>query len=269
MYETSYARAQSIDDAISKMADADDGKYLSGGMTLLPTMKQRLAAPDALIDLTSINDSSGMAGGIEVNGKSVRIGALTTHAEVAASGELRTACHSLSEMGGWIGDPAVRYRGTIGGSIANNDPAADYPSAMLALGATIHTNEREIAADDFFTGMFETALGENEIVTAVSFNGPEVCGYEKFRNPASRYAMAGVFVAKHADGVRVGVTGASQGGVYRWTEAEEALNANFSADALDELTVDESDMLSDIHATAAYRANLVKVMAKRAVAGAK
>lgn len=265
MYETSYARADSIDDAASKMGSAGDGKYVSGGMTLLPTMKQRLAAPDTLIDLTSIADMRG----IEVSGKSVKIGALTTHFEVNTSSALRKACHSLAEMAGWIGDPAVRYRGTIGGSIANNDPAADYPSAMLALGVTIHTNQREISADDFFTGMFETALKDDEIVTAISFEGPEKCSYEKFRNPASRYAMAGVFVAKHSDGVRVGVTGASQGGAYRWRDAEEALNANWSANALDGLSVDEGDMLSDIHATAAYRANLVKVMAKRAVAGAK
>ncbi len=265
MYETTYSRATTVDDAVGMMGKAEDAKFLSGGHTLLPTMKQRLAAPSHLIDLTRIDGLSG----IEVNGKSVKIGATTTHNEVKSSDALRQACHSLSEMGGWIGDPAVRYKGTIGGSIANNDPAADYPSAMLALNATIHTSKREIAADDFFVAMFETALEDDEIVTAVSFDGPEVCGYEKFRNPASRYAMAGVFVAKHADGVRVGVTGASQDGVYRWTEAEEALSANFSADALDGLTVDESNMLSDIHATAAYRANLVKVMAKRAVAGAK
>jgi carbon-monoxide dehydrogenase medium subunit len=265
MYETIYARADSVSDAASKMGSAGDGKYISGGMTLLPTMKQRLAAPDALIDLTSIGDM----GGVDSSGRSVKIGALATHNEVNSSSALRSACPALADLAGWIGDPAVRYRGTIGGSIANNDPAADYPSAMLALGATIHTNSREISADDFFTGMFETALSDEEIVTGISFNAPEKCSYEKFRNPASRYAMAGVFVAKHADGVRVGVTGASQGGAYRWTEAEDALNANWSPDALDGLAVDEGDMLSDIHATAAYRANLVKVMAKRAVAGAK
>ena len=277
MYETSYARAESLKDAVSKMGDAGDGKYISGGMTLLPTMKQRLAAPDTLIDLTGIEDmkginteKSGLIKSLIGRGADhIVIGAATTHNEVHTSDLVRSKCHSLAEMAGWIGDPAVRYRGTIGGSLANNDPAADYPSAMLALAATIHTNEREIAADDFFTGMFETALNEDEIVTAVSFVPVEKCGYEKFRNPASRYAMAGVFVAKGADGVRVGVTGASQNGVYRWKEAEAALADNFAPEALDGLSVDESDMLSDIHATAAYRANLVKVMAKRAVAGAK
>ncbi|EFL88395.1 xanthine dehydrogenase family protein subunit M [Ahrensia sp. R2A130] len=262
MYETNYHRADSLADAASKIGE--EGKYLSGGQTLLPTMKQRLAAPSDLIDLSKINGLSG----IEVNGKSVKIGAMTTHAEVANHSGLRDACHAISEMGGWIGDPHVRHRGTIGGSIANNDPAADYPSAMLALNATIHTDQREIAADDFFTGMFDTALKEGEIVTAVSFTAPEKCGYEKFRNPASRYAMAGVFVAHHGDAVRVGVTGASSGGVYRPADMEEALSDNFSADALDGCSVDEGDMLSDIHGSAEYRAHLVKVMAKRAVAAA-
>lgn len=262
MYETTYHRAESLADAASKIGD--EGKYLAGGQTLLPTMKQRLAAPSDLIDLSKIDELKG----ITVDGKSVKIGAMTTHAEVAAHDGLRAVCHGISEMGGWIGDPHVRHRGTIGGSIANNDPAADYPSAMLALDATIHTDKRELKADDFFTGMFETALEEGEIVTAVSFTAPEKCGYEKFRNPASRYAMAGVFVAHHGNSVRVGVTGASSGGVYRATDMEEALAADFSADALDGCSVDEGDMLSDIHGSAEYRAHLVKVMAKRAVAAA-
>lgn len=262
MYETTYHRADSLADAASKIGD--EGKYLAGGQTLLPTMKQRLAAPSDLIDLSKIEDMKG----ITVDGKSVKIGAMTTHAEVAAHDGLRAVCHGITDMGGWIGDPHVRHRGTIGGSIANNDPAADYPSAMMALGATIHTDKREIAADDFFTGMFETALEEGEIVTAVSFTAPEKCAYEKFRNPASRYAMAGVFVAHHGDAVRVGVTGASSGGVYRAADMEAALTADFSADALDGCTVDEGDMLSDIHGSAEYRAHLVKVMAKRAVAAA-
>ncbi|MEL7272339.1 MAG: xanthine dehydrogenase family protein subunit M [Pseudomonadota bacterium] len=262
MYETSYHRAASIDDAAAAMSGADDGKFLSGGQTLLPTMKQRLAAPSDLIDLTHVD---GMVG-ITVSGKDVTIGAATTHAEVASSAELAAVCPCISDLAGMIGDPAVRHRGTIGGSIANNDPAADYPAALVALGATVVTNKREIAADDFFTGMFETALEEDEIVTAVKYNAPASGSYQKFRNPASRYAMAGVFVAKHADGVRVAVTGAGSDGVYRATDMEEALAGSMSADALDGCSVDEGNMLSDIHGSAAYRANLVKVMAKRAVA---
>ena len=262
MYETSYHRASSVDDAVSKIASADDGKFLSGGMTLLPTMKQRLAAPSDLIDLTHID---GMRG-VTVDGDKVRIGALTTHFEVHSSNELKSVCPSMVEMAGWIGDPAVRHRGTIGGSIANNDPAADYPSALLAMNADIVTNKRTIAADDFFTGMFETALEDDEIVTAVEYTAPEKCAYEKFRNPASRYAMAGVFIAKLKDGTtRVGVTGAYSDGVTRPEALETALSDNWSVDALDGVTVDPADMLSDIHGTAEYRAHLVVVMAKRAV----
>ena len=265
MYETTYHRAESLADAASRMKGAEDAKYLSGGHTLIPTMKQRLAAPSDLIDLTGIEAMRG----VDVNGREVRIGALTTHAEVNASDALRDVCHSLAEMAGWIGDPAVRHRGTIGGSIANNDPAADYPSAMLALNATIHTDRREVPADEFFTGMFETALEDGEIVTAISFTAPEKRGYEKFRNPASRYAMAGVFVADHGGGnVRVGVTGAYANGVTRHTGMEEALSSNFAADAVANAEIDAGEMLSDIHGSAEYRANLVKVMAKRAVAGA-
>ncbi len=263
MYETSYHRADSVADAASKIGD--EGKYLAGGQTLLPTMKQRLAAPDTLVDLTHIGDLKGVA----VDGDNVRIGAMTTHAEVNSNSALQGACHSIAALAGMIGDPAVRHRGTIGGSIANHDPAADYPAAMLALGATIHTDSREISADDFFTGLFETALNDGEIITAVSFTAPEKCAYEKFRNPASRYAMAGVFVADHGGGdVRVGVTGAYSDGAQRNGDMESALSGNFSADALDGVSVDAGDMLSDIHGSSEYRANLVKVMAKRAVAAA-
>ncbi|MGI9357111.1 MAG: FAD binding domain-containing protein [Rhizobiaceae bacterium] len=262
MYETFYHRANSVADATSKIGE--EGKYLAGGQTLLPTMKQRLAAPDALVDLTHIGDLKG----ITVNGKDVRIGAMTTHAEVNSDSALRSACHSICELAGMIGDPAVRHCGTIGGSIANNDPAADYPAAMLALDATIHTNSREISADDFFTGMFETALNDGEIVTAVSFTAPDKCAYEKFRNPASRYAMAGVFVADHGGDVRVGVTGAYSNGATRNSDMESVLSRSFSADALDDASVDAGDMLSDIHGSAEYRAHLVKVMAQRAVAAA-
>ncbi|MCI5078086.1 xanthine dehydrogenase family protein subunit M [Oricola sp.] len=264
MYETTYHRAGSVEEAVKLMGEADGGKFVAGGQTLIPTMKQRLAAPDSLIDLRHIADLKG----ISVDGANVRIGAGTTHYDVANSADLKAVCPGLCSLASHIGDPQVRHMGTIGGSISNNDPAADYPSAMLALGATIHTSKRDIAADDFFTGMFETALDEDEIVTAVSFTAPDACAYSKFPNPASRYAMAGVFVAKGGNGVRVGVTGAGNDGVYRWSDAEAALSSDFSAGALDGLSVDAGDMMEDLHGTADYRANLVKVMAKRAVASA-
>ena len=259
MYEMSYHRASSVDDAVSKAGG--EAAYLSGGQSLLPVMKQRLAAPDALVDISKIADLSG----IEVSGKSVKIGAMTRHAEVAASKELEGVCPCIVELAGQIGDPHVRHLGTMGGSVANYDPAADYPAALLALDATIHTNRREVKADEFFGGLFETALEEGEMVTAVSWEAPDVGHYEKFRNPASRYAMAGVFVAKRGSQVRVGVTGAGQDGAFRWAEAEQALSLNFSPDAIEGLSLDPDDMLSDIHGNGAYRANLAKVMAKRAV----
>lgn len=265
MYETSYHRASSVDDAVAKLGSADDGKFLSGGMTLLPTMKMRLAAPTDLVDLTGIEDMNG----ISVDGNLVRIGAAMTHYEVANNAELQAACPGICELASHIGDPAVRNRGTIGGSIANNDPAADYPAAMMALNAQIITNKRKIDTDDFFTGMFETALADDEIVVAIEFPAPAKGAYAKFPNPASRYAMAGVFVAKLKNGmVRVGVTGASSGGVYRPDDMEKALADSWSAGALDGCDVDEGDMMADIHGSAAYRANLVKVMAKKAVTAA-
>jgi aerobic carbon-monoxide dehydrogenase medium subunit len=264
MYQTNYHRASSVEEAARLLANAEDGKLLSGGMTLIPTMKQRLASPSDLIDLGHIAALKG----ISVSGRNVRIGAGTRHADVAASAELAAVCPGICHLAAHIGDPHVRNMGTIGGSIANNDPAADYPAAMLALGATIHTNSREIAADDFFIGLFETALEDGEIVTAVSFTAPERSAYEKFPNPASRYAMAGVFVARSGGAVRVGVTGAGSSGAYRWREAENVLASNFSASALDGLSVDPGGMLSDIHGDGSYRANLVKVLAKRAVARA-
>lgn len=264
MYETNYHRASSVEDATSKMGGADDGKFVSGGQTLIPTMKQRLAAPSDLIDLRHIDSMKG----ITVSGNEVTIGAGTTHAEVNASSELRAACPSICDLAGHIGDPHVRHMGTLGGSIANNDPAADYPSAMLALNATIITNSREITADDFFTGMFETALEEDEIITAVKFTAPSKGAYAKFPNPASRYAMAGVFVAQGGSGTRVAVTGAGADGVHRHAAMEEALQANFSADAIANCEVNADDLLSDLHGDSNYRANLVKVMAKRAVQAA-
>lgn len=265
MYATNYHRAASVADAVRLQSASDEAKYVSGGMTLIPTMKQRLAAPSDLVDLRHIAEMKG----ISVNGGRVRIGAATTHYEVSTSTELKVACPAISHLAAHIGDPHVRHMGTIGGSIANNDPAADYPSAMLALRATIITNIREIPAEEFFTGLFETALEAGEIVVAVTFDAPAKAGYSKFPNPASRYAMAGVFVAKAGDGsVRVAVTGAGSNGVFRHAGLEAALAANWSADAAAGVDVDASDLLSDLHGSAEYRANLVKVMAKRAVAAA-
>jgi carbon-monoxide dehydrogenase medium subunit len=262
MYETSYRRAETLSAAVQLAAKlGEDAKFLSGGMTLIPTMKQRLAAPTTLIDLRHIPGLKG----IKVEGKAIRIGGGMTHAEVATNEGIKSVCPGFASLAGLIGDPAVRHMGTVGGSVANFDPAADYPAALLALGGTIHTDKREIPADEFFQGLFETALEEGEIVIAVSFEAPDQCAYEKFRNPASRYAMCGVFVAKRADGVKVGVTGAGASGAFRWSEAEGALSANFAPEAVDGLTVPEGDMVSDIHGSSAYRANLVKVVTKRAV----
>ncbi|MHB2266232.1 FAD binding domain-containing protein [Aliihoeflea sp. PC F10.4] len=264
MYQTQYHRASSLDDAAKFHAGGDDPKFVAGGMTLIPAMKTRLSAPSDLIDLRHIDGMNG----IRISGRDIEIGALTTHAELAESEELAKACHSLHYMANHIGDPLVRHLGTMGGCVANNDPAQDYPAALLALDATIVTTSREMKADEFFTGLFETALEEGEIVTAVRFTAPDQCGYEKFRNPASRYAMTGVFVAKGPGGVRVAVTGAGDNGVYRVTEMEEKLSADFSEKALEGVTVSPDDLMSDIHASAEYRANLVAVMAKRAVAKA-
>ena len=265
MYSVNYHRAASVEDAASLLAANDEAKLVSGGMTLIPAMKTRLAAPSDLIDLRHVASLKG----ITVVGSTVTIGAGTTHAEVAASHELAAVCPAFARLAGGIGDPHVRHLGTIGGSVANNDPAADYPAALLALGGTVVTNSREIAAEDFFTGLFETALGDGEIVTAVRFTAPQTAGYQKFRNPASRYAMAGVFVARGSDGVKVAVTGAGDTGVFRSAEMEVALSSNFDAAALDGLTLPADGMMSDIHASSDYRANLVVVMAKRAVTAAK
>ena len=265
MYATNYHRASSLKDAQALFKKADDGKFVSGGQTLLPTMKQRLAAPSDLIDLRHVKDLKG----IKVSGKKVTIGAATTHAEVATNEKLAKVCPAIASLASHIGDPAVRHMGTIGGSIANNDPAADYPAAMMALDATIHTNKRQISADKFFKGMFETALKDGEIITAVEFSAPKKAAYSKYPNPASRYAMCGVFVADHGKGdVRVAVTGAGSDGVFRHKAMEKALAADWSPEAVASAKVNEDDMLSDIHGNEAYRANLVRVMAKRAVAAA-
>jgi aerobic carbon-monoxide dehydrogenase medium subunit len=264
MYAFDYHRPTSVRQAASLAGKVEDYKFIAGGHTLLPTMKQRLAAPANLIDLNDVAELRG----IERSARSVSIGAMTKHAEVAASAEVREAIPALAELAELIGDPHVRHRGTIGGSIANNDPAADYPAACLALGATITTNKRKVAADDFFTGLFETALEEGEIVTRVTFPTPQKAAYVKFRNPASRYALVGVFAAKRAADIRVAVTGAGSNGVFRWTAAEEALKARFAAKSLDRLTMPADGLNGDIHADASYRAHLIGVMAKRAVAAA-
>jgi CO/xanthine dehydrogenase FAD-binding subunit len=265
MYNTSYHRASSVADAVAQNAAAEDGKYLAGGMTLIATMKQRLAAPSDLVDLRHVAELKG----ITVTGRSVRIGAGTTHFEVATSAALKAACPAICALAAMIGDPHVRHMGTIGGSVANNDPAADYPSAVLALNAKVVTNTRTIAADDYFEGLFGTALEDGEIITAFEFEAPAKAGYSKFPNPASRYAMAGVFVAQAGDGgVRVAVTGAGAGGVFRHAGMEAALAGHWSADAVAGQSVDASELLADMHGSSDYRANLVKVMAKRAVIAA-
>ncbi len=263
MYDFQYIRPASVADAVKALTQ-EDAQALSGGQTLLPTLKQRLGHPTALVDLTAIKDLAG----ISVSGDSVTIKGATTHATVARSAEVLRAIPALAHLASHIGDPAVRNRGTIGGSVANNDPAACYPSAVLGLGATVITNAREIAADDYFQGMFTTALEEGEIITAIRFPIPQKASYQKFVQPASRFALTGVFVAKFANGVRVAVTGASESGVFRWSEAEAALSANWSADAVDGLSVSADGMIGDIHGSPEYRAHIVKVMTKRAVAAA-
>ena len=262
MYETNFHEAATAQEAAALLNRSEDGKILAGGQTLIPTMKQRLADPSDVIDVSAAADLRG----ITIAGDQVTIGAMTTHAEVAGHTALAALCPSICKLAANIGDPAVRHRGTIGGSLANNDPAADYPAAALALNARIHTTSREIAADDFFEGMFTTALEDDEIITAVSFTAPATGGYGKFPNPASRYAMAGVFVAKLADGsVRVAVTGAGEDGVHRHDGLEAALSADWSASAVDGVEISSDGLLSDLHGNAAYRANLIKVMAKRAL----
>ncbi len=263
MYAFEYHRPQSLSGAVADLAKAD-AKALAGGMTLLPTMKQRLASPAALVDLKNVPELAG----VTREGDNLVIRAMTRHAEVATSKVAQAAIPALASLAGIIGDPHVRNMGTIGGSIANNDPAADYPAAALALGATIVTNKRRIPANDFFTGLFETALETGELITQVSFPIPQKAAYMKFRNPASRYALVGVFVAKTAGGVRVAVTGAGANGVFRAEAFEAALNTNFSPAALDGVSAPASGLNSDIHADADYRAHLIGVMARRAVEAA-
>ncbi|MBK8160681.1 MAG: xanthine dehydrogenase family protein subunit M [Rhodospirillaceae bacterium] len=265
MHNFAFHRPGSVADAVKAIGAASDGKIIAGGQTLLPTLRQRLAEPSDLIDLGAIAELKG----IKAEGEGITIGAMTTHDEVANSSVVKGAIPALAHLAGHIGDRQVRYRGTIGGSLANNDPAADYPSAVLGLGATIRTNKREIKADDFFQGMFTTALGEGEIITAVHFPKPEKAGYEKFVQPASRFALVGVFVAKTKGGVRVAVTGAGQEGVFRAKEVEAALSGSFTAEAAKGAKVSAGNINSDLHGSAAYRAHLVSVLAGRAVAAAK
>jgi aerobic carbon-monoxide dehydrogenase medium subunit len=263
MQTFNYTRPASVADAAKALAGASDGKLVAGGQTLLPTMKQRLAAPSDLIDLGGIAELKG----IKMDGNNLVIGAMTTHAEVVKSSVVKGAIPALTVLAEGIGDPQVRNRGTIGGSISNNDPAADYPAGLVGLGATVVTNKRKIAAEDFFRGMFETALESGEIVTAVSFPKPDKAAYAKFPQPASRFALVGVFVSKSGSTVRVAVTGAGPK-VFRHAEMEKALAANFSADAIKSVKVSASGLNSDIHGSADYRAHLVGVMARRAVAAA-
>ncbi|WP_431299618.1 FAD binding domain-containing protein [Tabrizicola sp. BL-A-41-H6] len=261
MHNFDFVKPASVADAVAALS-TEGAQALGGGQTLIATMKQRLADPTVLVSLTGIADMQGVCmgdGGLHVGGA-------TPHAVVAR--EAAKYYPALAHLAGGIGDPAVRNKGTIGGSLANNDPAACYPSAALASGATIVTNRRKIAADDYFQGMFSTALEEGEIITSVVFPIPEKAAYVKFNQPASRFALTGVFVAKYAGGVRVAATGASNNGVFRWHDAEAALSANFAASAIAGLTVDDADMISDLHGTPAYRANLVKVLTGRAVTAA-
>ncbi|XDZ69156.1 xanthine dehydrogenase family protein subunit M [Alphaproteobacteria bacterium LSUCC0226] len=260
MYSTKYVKARDIDDAVKALKSADDGKFLAGGMTLIPTLKQRLANPDCLVDLSACGLSS-----IDDEGGAIQIGAMTRHVDVAESAVVQKAIPALAHLAAHIGDRQVRNRGTIGGSLANNDPAACYPAALLALGGKVHTQTRSIAAEDYFDGMFDTALEEDEIIRTVTMPKPEKAAYVKFPNPASRYAMVGVFVAKFADGVRVAVTGAGEDGVFRAGDLEAALDANFSADAIADGMVSADGLMSDIHASADYRAHLIGEMTRRAV----
>lgn len=260
MYAFDFVKPKTLSEAVSALA-GDEAQALSGGQTLLASMKQRLNAPATLVSLTGIAELKGL----RRDGGALVIGAATPHAQVAAEAG---AYPALAALAGQIGDPAVRNRGTIGGSLANNDPSACYPAAVLASGATVITNIREIAADDFFQGMFTTALEPGEVITAVRFPIPKKAAYAKFLQPASRFALTGAFVAHYAEGTRVAITGASERGVFRWTEAEAALSRQFDAAALRGVAAGAEGMIGDLHGTPAYRAHLVGVMTRRAVAAA-
>jgi carbon-monoxide dehydrogenase medium subunit len=261
MYEFKYHRPATVRQAANLLVKNEDAKLIAGGHTLVPVMKQRLASPPHLVDLSHVEGLNG----IEIKGRSLVIGATAKHADVATSPTVGEAIPALADLAGVIGDPAVRHRGTIGGSLANNDPTADYPAAVLALGATIVTNKRRLKAEEFFQGLFTTALEPDEIITKVMFPLPKKAAYVKFRNQASRYALVGVFVARRPSDVRVAVTGAGANGVFRVTEFEEALKKRFSPKVLEGLTVPAEGLNSDLHGSAEYRAHLIGVLARRAV----
>lgn len=260
MYEFNYHRPATLDEASEILAANEEAKIVAGGMTLLPTMKMRLAQPSDLVDLSAIDGLSN----IKDSGDAIEIGAMVRHADVAGSEVVQNAIPALAELANSIGDAQVRNRGTLGGSIANSDPASDYPAAVLGLNAVIRTNKREIAADDYFKGLFETALEPNELVLSVTFPIPKRASYTKFPNPASRYAVVGVMVAETGGGIRVAVTGAGAC-AFRATEIEAALGKSFSAAALDGFAMDAADLNDDLHASSEYRAHLVGVMAGRAI----
>ena len=265
MYAFNYVRPQSVADAVAALGANAEAKLLAGGQTLLPTIKQRLAKPSVVVDLGAVPELKG----IQKSGNAIGIGAMTTHATVAANADVRASIPGLAHLAGGIGDPAVRNAGTIGGSLANNDPAACYPAAVLALNATIVTNKRQLSADQFFNGMFTTALEHGEIITGVGFSIPMKSGYAKFEQRASRYAMVGVFVAQTAAGVRVAVTGCGANGVFRVPALEAELAKNFSADAAAKVDVDPATLMGDMHGSAEYRAHLSRIMAARAIEAAK
>jgi carbon-monoxide dehydrogenase medium subunit len=264
MYEFKFHRPTTVRQAAGLLARQEEAKLLAGGHTLIPTMKLRLAGPKHIVDMSQIEGLSG----IEMKGRSLSIGALTRHVDVATSPVVKENIPALAELAGLIGDPAVRHRGTIGGSVANNDPNADYPAAVLGLGATVITNKRRIAADDFFKGLFETALEGDEIIVRIQFPKPNKAAYIKFHNPASRFALVGVFASKRGSDIRVAVTGAGSNGVFRVKSFEEALKKRFGAKSLEGMTIPADGMASDIHGSAEYRAHLVGVLARRAVAAA-
>ncbi|UTD28572.1 xanthine dehydrogenase family protein subunit M [Bradyrhizobium sp. WD16] len=264
MYEFKFHRPTTVRQAANLLAKNEDAKLVAGGHTLIPVMKQRLASPPHLVDLSKVDNLAG----IELKGRALVIGAMTTHAEVANSATVREAIPALAELAGMIGDPAVRHRGTIGGSLANNDPTADYPAAVLALGATVVTNKRKLKPEDYFQGLFTTALEADEIITKVSFPLAKKAAYVKFRNQASRYALVGVFVARRPSDVRVAVTGAGSEGVFRVTAFEDVLKKRFSPKVLDGLVVPAEGLNSDIHGSAEYRAHLIGVLTRRAVEAA-
>jgi carbon-monoxide dehydrogenase medium subunit len=263
MYDFAFHTPASVAETVKLMGVDMDAKALAGGQTFIPVLKQRLNKPSSVIDLHAL----GLTGITSAPDK-ITIGAMTTHGAIMANADIQARIPGLAKMASWIGDTQVRHRGTMGGSLANNDPSACYPAAALAIGATIVTDKRRIPIDEYFQGMFTTALAPDELITSIEWPIPEKSNYEKFRNPASRYAMVGVFVAKGPTGVRVAITGAAQDGVFRHTAMEQALTANWSAEAIKDIKTPADGLNSDIHASAEYRAHLIGVMTRRAVAGA-